>query len=514
MAGNSSDSSLKSVSRGASFFMAGKGLDNVFRFLLNWILVRGLGGVLFSVYTLGLVVLTFAQVFTNLGTNQAIMKFVPMYDDDPLKRRRMLGLSYLTSLVAGVAIAILIYFLAPWLTQYVDPAYQPYFTNVVRLFAFLLPLDTLMSCFGSLFKSLEIPEYQVAVRNVLIPFVRVVAVGIALLLGAALFGTVAATVVATCITFCLAVWLVMTRADITPTFRGASREELVKFYDFSLPLTLNHAGQVLANKVDLLMVGFLAGAYITTKDAVGIYKIATVLGGILLLPLSGFNQLFPSIASRLYNDGEMDDLEALFRRVTRWTFTMGLFPAIGAAIYARELLVLFSDSFAQQGVGVLLLFVVAQLANASVGPSGYVLMMTDNHYLTVANQWLLGICNVVLNYLFIREYGLIGAALATATVIVAINVLRVVEVWYTVGLFPYSQKYVKPLIAGATTAIAMLATKSVLAGYVAEVGSPGIAAFIQGAVGGLVGLAVFGGTLYLLGIEQEDREFVSENIPS
>ncbi len=101
MAGNSSDSSLKSVSRGASFFMAGKGLDNVFRFLLNWILVRGLGGVLFSVYTLGLVILTFAQVFTNLGTNQAIMKFVPMYDDDPEKRQRMLGLSYLTSLVAG-----------------------------------------------------------------------------------------------------------------------------------------------------------------------------------------------------------------------------------------------------------------------------------------------------------------------------------------------------------------------------------------------------------------------------
>lgn len=514
MAGNSSDSSLKSVSRGASFFMAGKGLDNVFRFLLNWILVRGLGGVLFSVYTLGLVILTFAQVFTNLGTNQAIMKFVPMYDDDPEKRQRMLGLSYLTSLVAGVAIGILIYFLAPWLTQYVDPAYQPYFTDVVRLFAFLLPLNTLMSCFESVFKSLEIPEYQVAIRNVLIPFVRVVSVGIALLLGAALVGTVAATVVAMCITFCLAVWLVMTRADITPTFRGASREELVEFYDFSLPLTLNQAGQVLANKVDLLMVGFLAGAYISTKDAVGIYKIATVLGGILLLPLSGFNQLFPPIASRLYNDDKMDDLEALFRRVTRWTFTMGLFPAIGAAIYARELLVLFSDSFAQQGVGVLLLFVVAQLANASVGPSGYVLMMTDHHYLTVANQWLLGICNVVLNFLFIREFGLIGAALATATVIVTINVIRVVEVWYTVGLFPYSRKYVKPLIAGSATAIAMLATKSVLAGYVTGIDSVGIAALVQGAVGGVVGLVVFGGVLYLLGIEQEDREFVSENIPS
>jgi hypothetical protein len=59
----------------------------------------------------------------------------------------------------------------------------------------------------------------------------------------------------------------------------------------------------------------------------------------------------------------------------------------------------------------------------------------------------------------------------------------------------------------------MLATKSVLTGYVAGIGSPAVVALVQGAVGGLVGLAVFGGMLYVLGIEQEDREFMSENIP-
>ncbi|MFB9808313.1 flippase [Haladaptatus pallidirubidus] len=513
MADQSSDSSLQSVSRGASFFMAGKGLDNGLRFLLNWVLVRGLGGMLFSVYTLGLVILTFAQVFTNLGTNQAIMKFVPKYNDDPLKRRRMLGLSYLTSLVGGVTVGVGIYIAAPWITQFVDPEYQPYFTDVLRVFAFLLPLDTLISCFGSLFKSLEMPEYQVFIRNILTPLLRVVGVSVALLLGFAVIGTVAATVVATVIVFCLAVWLIVEKAGLKPKL-GASRKELVEFYDFSLPLTATQTGQVLASKVDLLMVGFLAGAYITTQDAVGIYKIATVLAGILLLPLSAFSQLFPPIASRLYNNGKMDDLESLYRRITRWTFTLGLFPAIGATIYAHELLVLFSDSFAQEGTSVLLLLVVAQFANASVGPSGYVLMMTDHHYLTLVNQWLLGVCNVVMNYLLIQQFGLIGAAIATATTIVSINALRIIQVWYTERLFPYSRRYFKPVFAGAISAAVMVGTKTVLEGYVTGLGSNAVVAFIHGAVGGVLGLAAFAGVLYLLGIEQEDRDFFADNLPT
>ncbi len=515
MVDQSSDprSSLQSVSRGASFFMAGKGVDNGLRFLFNWILVQALGGVLFSVYTLGLIVLTFAQVFTNLGTNQAIMKFIPKYDDQPELRSRMLGLSYLTSLVAGVVFAIVIYVAAPWMTTHVQSAYKPYFTNVVRAFAFLLPLNSLLGCFGNLFKSLDKPEYQIFVQNILTPLFRIVGVSVALLFGFLLLGTVIATVIAMVVVFCIAVWLVATKTDVRPAFR-ASRPELIEFYDFSLPLTVNHVGQVLSRRIDLLMVGFLAGAYIHTQDAVGIYKIATVLAGILLLPLSGFSQLFPPIASRLYNNGEMAALESLYRRITRWTFTLGLFPAVGAAIYAHELLVVFSDSFAQQGTTVLLLFVVAQLANASVGPSGYVLMMTDNHYLTLVNQWVLGISNVIMNYLLIKEFGLIGAALASAAVIFSMNIVKVIQVWYVVGLFPYSRKFIKPVFAAGASALTMLGVKSVLGSFVAGIHSAAIAALIQGAVGGIAGFAVFLVALYVLGIEQEDQEFLTDNIPT
>ncbi|WP_227356777.1 flippase [Haladaptatus salinisoli] len=513
MADQSSDSysPLRSLSRGASFFMVGKGLDNGLRFLITLVLARGLGGVLFSVYSFSFILLQFVEVLTNLGTDQSIMKFVPQYEDAPRKRRRMLGLAYLTSLVAGVVVAAALYFAAPVVTRFADEAYRPYLTGVLRVLALVLPLNTLTNCIKSVFKGLELPEYQVFIMNVLIPITRFAAVGIALLLGYQIFGVVAATVAATVLVFVAAVWLVLTRTDLRPSFR-ASRSEVVEFYDFSLPLTLNQAGYVLSNRVDILMVGFL-GAYIASPDAAGIYRSATVLAGLLILPLSAFSQLFPPIASRMYSDGRMGDLESLYRRVTRWSFTMALFPAVGAIVYSNELLTLFGDGFTK-GQGVLLLFVVAQLTNASVGPSGYVLMMTDHHYLTLVNQWVLGAFNVALNYLFIQQFGLIGAAVASATVIAAVNLLRIAEVWYTEGLFPYSVKYAKPVFAAAAAALVMYGSKYFLTGPVSLPVSGALAALVLGAIGGVLGLAAFAAVLYALGIEREDREFFADYLPS
>lgn len=514
MADDSSDSysPLKSISRGASFFMVGKGLDSGLRFLLSIVLARGLttGGnaVMFSVYTFGFVVIQFVEVLANLGTDQSILKFVPQYEDQPAKRRRMVGLAYLTSLIAGCAVGLGLYIGAPVITGIAAESFRPYLTDVLRVLAVIVPFFTLTSCIKSVFKSLELPEYQVFIMNVLTPVVRFALVGVALLLGYELVGVTAATVVATILVFVAAAWLVWSKTDLVPSFR-ASKGEVKEFYNFSLPLTLNQAGYVLSNRVDIIMIGIFVTSM---SDAAGIYRAAAVLAGLLILPLSAFSQLFPPIASRLYSNGKMDDLESLYRRVTRWTFTMALFPAVGAVVFAHQLLLLYGNAFTQ-GEAILFLLVVAQLANASVGPSGYVLMMTDNQYLALANQWILGVCNVVLNYVFIQQFGLIGAAIATATVIISVNTLRVVEVWHFVGLFPYSRKYAKPIIAGVLSAVSMLGVKAAVGGPLSAHLPTTAAALAQGAVGGVVGLAVFAGVLYLLGIEREDREFVSENVP-
>jgi O-antigen/teichoic acid export membrane protein len=139
--------------------------------------------------------------------------------------------------------------------------------------------------------------------------------------------------------------------------------------------------------------------------------------------------------------------------------------------------------------------------NCGVGPSGFLLMMTDNQYVTLMNQLLSGFLNVVLNFVLILEFGFIGAAAATASVLAGVNVLRVIEIWYLEGLFPYNLAYYKPVAAGLLSAGLLYLIGFWLDGYYLLVG------------GGILGGAMFAAMILAFGIEQEDiemfRSFVS-----
>jgi O-antigen/teichoic acid export membrane protein len=236
------------------------------------------------------------------------------------------------------------------------------------------------------------------------------------------------------------------------------------------------------------MVGFLL-----TGSAVGIYNIAVAVSSFLILPLSAFNQIFTPTASRLYHEGNLQKLESVYRTVTRWSFTLSLFPAIATVLYAGDILQIFGEGFTE-GKVVLSLFVFAQLTNSLVGPSGLLLMMSDHQYLTLANQLSSGITNAILNYVLIIEYGFIGAALATASVLAGINVLRVIEVWYLEGISPYSRKYFKPIAAGAFSGLMMYGFSLILEDYMLVL------------IGSVVGAGCFAISLYVLGIEKEEAK--------
>ncbi|WP_323173748.1 flippase [Natrialba sp. PRR66] len=486
-----STSSLRTVTRGAGLFIAGRGISNILRFFINLLLTRSLGTSLYGIYSFGNITLSISLIFTNLGTDRSILKFIPQFDGERKHQNQILGLAALTSTGASIVVAVGLYFAAPWITAMT--LNRPLETDVIQYFALLLPVSTLTNSIVSLFRSLELPKYHVLISQIVVPLTRLVSVGIAFVIGLSLLGTVAAIVVGSVIAFLIAIRLFLLKTKLRPR-RGSSREMAVEFYDFSIPLTLSKAGSFLANRVDVLMVGIFL-----TSSAVGIYNVATLIAGLLTLPLAGFNQLFPSIASQLYSERKLNELESIYCRVTRWTFTIALLMAIGAIVFRMEILTLFGEDFVAGHV-VLVLFVFGQLTNATVGPSGYLLMMTDHQYVTLVNQWVLGVFNVGLNYILIQELGMIGAAVATASVLATVNLVRVGELWWLEGLFPYSHSFVKPLVAGVVAGVTMVMIRDLFSGLVSLF------------VGGGMGVLVFGVILVVLGIEQGDRELFDEVI--
>jgi O-antigen/teichoic acid export membrane protein len=252
---------------------------------------------------------------------------------------------------------------------------------------------------------------------------------------------------------------------------------------------MKNAADILIRRVDIFMVGLFF-----SSSVVGYYNISLLIAGFLAMPLMGFNQLFPPIASRLYTNEEITKLNSMYNTVTRWVFTVSFLMAIGAFVYRGEILSLFGEDFTA-GTPILALFVVGQLFNCLGGPNGYLLMMTERQYVLVTNQWIFGILNVILNYIFITTFGVLGAAIATTAIFATLNVVQTIELWYFERLFPYSLNFLKPLFAGVVSALAMTLMRNITSDLILLF------------VGGFVGVVVYVIVLLIMGIEEDDREF-------
>jgi len=484
-------SPLSSITRGASLHFFGRLLSTGLRFVLNLVLTRSLGPALFGIYAYTRTLMSFIVIVARFGTGKSLLRFIPKYEEDPERRNRTVGLAYLTAVAGSAFLGGSLYFAAPLVSSLTLKS--ALLVTTLRVFAIVLPFNAVMKLTHAVFRGLELLEYQVLVENVAYPVVQLGVVVAAVALGYSLLGVVAALAVGLVLVSFLCLALLYTRTSVRPQASvSSSRMELSEFYSYSIPLTMKDLGSLLYNRVDILMIGFFLA-----ETAVGVYRISVLVATILALPLGAFNQLFPPVASRLYMNDEMDELEQVYETITRWALTVTIPPALVMILYSAELLRVFGAEFTVGGL-VLTLFAVAQLTDSAVGPSGFLLLMTDHQYLNMTNQWLLGVLNVVFNYVLIQELGLIGAAVVSAGVLTLINVLRVVEVWYTEGLVPYSTSFWKPVGAGLGAGLVMASLSRVLDGYALLVG------------GSLVGGCVFVSLLLAFGIEQHDLDFFAD----
>jgi len=483
--------SLSSITRGASLFVIGKIIADVLKFLLEIVLSRSLGGELYGLYAYGNTILRIGVSFTSIGADRAVLKYLPQ-DDEETRQNLVFGLSLLTSAIGGTAAFALLFLFAPVIASLTFDT--PIFVDVLRLFAVILVFDTFAKVLYAVFKSSERMDLEVVSNRLLKPVSRLVGVVLALSVGGSLFSVMVALVAASGVVLAVAVYLLVSRFDVRPRLGSATRSQTYEFYNFSVPVAFTDVGDILLRRTDILMVG-----YFFTSTVVGFYNVSVLVALLLALPLAAFNQLFPPIASRLYGEGDIEQLDSLYGTVTRWTFTASFIVAIVTIVYRREILALFGPEFVQ-GSLVLSLFVLGQLFNCIGGANGYLLMMTDHQYVLVTNQWVFGLLNVGLNYVFILEFGFVGAAIATTAVLVGQNAAITAELWYLEGLFPYSAKFLKPFTAGGIALVPLVGVAQFLSGFVLV------------AVGASLALGSYGIALYGLGIEQRDREFFREMI--
>lgn len=436
-------SDLLKITKGAGINLAGivggKGLF----FLYTLFLVRVLKIDDLGLYFLGVTIVSFIAVLCNLGLNTGVTRFVSIYNSrgelDKLKGTVFTS-SIITVLVSIVGISGLLFssdFLATRIFH------KPQLAPVLTLLSLSIPFDSLRWNFLAATRGLKIMRYTAYVENIACVGLRFL-FALLFILGfkLQLQGALLANILSSVCSAILAFYCVRITDTITNKFLPIL--EAGKLLSFSTPMALSSLLGNLARQTDLIMIGLLL-----SKAEVGVYSVVVRVVVLAEITFTAFVPIFNPFVSELYEKGEIEALSSLLRTVIRWNVIIS-FPIFLALIFLPgPFLHLFKLNHPQASACLSLLAIARFLSSASSLPNS-VIFMSGRSNITFLNNATVLTTNVVLNYLLIPKYGILGAALATGITLALISLVRVLEVYFVVNVHPYDPMLVRPIAVGTS----------------------------------------------------------------
>lgn len=274
------------------------------------------------------------------------------------------------------------------------------------------------------------------------PSVVLLLIGGSVVAGLALTALAAVTIHLVAGLLALAVAVVLLWRRIPEPVRAAQSIYLTReWLTAAMPLLFIGGMQTVIRQTDVIMVAALIGV----REA-GIYAVATRGAQLISFVLYAVNAPLAPRFARLYALGDVAAMQRLATAGARVVLLITL-PAAAAFIFAGDLFVgIFGPEFLPAAPALAVL-TVGQLVNAASGSVGSLLTMTGHERDAAFGFGLSAVLNIGLNLLLIPIWGPLGAAVATASSLVAWNVILSIAVYRrlridatALGLFRYTAR--------------------------------------------------------------------------
>jgi O-antigen/teichoic acid export membrane protein len=224
-------------------------------------------------------------------------------------------------------------------------------------------------------------------------------------------------------------------------------------YDFrlwlatALPLLVIGGCEMLMQTTDVLVVSRYLG-----PTEVGIYFAAAKTMSLILFVHYAVGSALANRFSALNARGDKEQLAAFVRDAVHWTFWPSLAAAAAILALGRPLLWLFGPQFVE-GYPVMFVLVLGFLGRAAMGPSEFLLNMLGEQRRCAAVLAAAAALNIALNFALVPVFGLVGAASATATALIAAALMNYVVARRRLGLdIAVWANLAKPARSGALSA--------------------------------------------------------------
>ncbi|MGH2778537.1 MAG: oligosaccharide flippase family protein [Actinomycetota bacterium] len=483
------------VAKGGAVQLLGQFTQKGLTFVFVAIAVRFLGNADYGLYRQVFQILMIATTLAAGGFPAAAVRFIAQARaaNDPEVARGAARVALAGAAIASSLVFLVVFVYADELAAvFADSASATnYLAFLLRVGAAFIPLYGCMQVMRFCTQAYKTMTPSVMVGNVIQPATRYGLTLIALIVGLAVAGAVAALVVSAAIALIASLWYYR-RLLSTDERKATPRADVGAMLRFAFP----QAGVSLFSTQSLGLGVLLVGAF-RGDEQVGLYGIAQSLqlaGGLFLGSIVG---IWAPVVVDLYHRGDLLRLQSLYQTINRWVATFSVPIFVAMMIQPEFFTRLIGGQGAADAAVLVLILAAGNLFFVATGPSSHLLSMTGRPGINLINSLTSVGLYAGLGIWLVPIYGVIGMAVVDAIVTILLNIARVVEGKIIVGIQPFGRTFYKPLAATLVGGGVLVLLRLIL-------GTSMSMALTSLVVAGVVYL----GFLKLLGLDPEEREVI------
>ncbi len=415
-------SELKIVSKNVGLSAIYFGIGYPLSIIVGIVIAKIVGAENLGIITLGLSLSQLLAFFSLLGTDRGLIKYIAHFlgINNNTNISRVIKFSILCSLSISIVIIVLYFQFDYEINQILFPKI-PNISIITNYFVILLPVIVLRNILKGSLGGIQKPQYDKVQQKIIFPISRIVLLLIFFQFFSLITSLLLATIISIVIGTGYLLYIMRREIKAIEIFNNSYSEMLhfKEFILFSLPLILIPLFDLATHSIDTLIVGH----YLSAADT-GVYTIIRKFGFFVAIPLSLFTSMIAASAAKMFATNHSKEFEKIYQYATKWIvfFSSIIFSII--FVFSQEILNLIGKDFVPGSIP-LKIFLFSQLINASVGPTGNTLLMTDNRNIFIINSFISVTIGIASAFYLIPQYGLIGAAISISIAFSLVNLLCV-----------------------------------------------------------------------------------------
>ena len=209
---------------------------------------------------------------------------------------------------------------------------------------------------------------------------------------------------------------------------------------------LSTMGDQVVNNIDVIMV-----TRFLDLEAAGIYKTTYYMGAIIALPMNSLGQIASPIYANAWHNNDTDKVEEMYKKSSINLSIIGLLLFTLVYINVDNIFSMMpkNGEIYRIGRNVVVLIALGKFFSMVLGLNSHLIANSKYYYVNLVSVLFLAGLTIGTNYLFIPDYGIVGAAFASVLSLIVYNLMKLLYIRVQFKMHPFSSKTITVLLLGA-----------------------------------------------------------------